>query len=84
MTYETVRPTPPQFTCFICEAAFPAGFGDWGGRGIEAWDIRICDGCYSLKHDGLDIRRLPHLRKHLEGRRIEIVVNSRGFLPIPE
>jgi hypothetical protein len=69
--------------CFLCGGRFPYSLGQYRGRAIPAWDIVVCDVCYSMNHDGL----VPHFHRplfeHLAARNIVPRYNDRGFLLWP-
>jgi len=69
--------------CFLCSRAFQFGPHRYEGRRILAWDIMVCDTCYGGNHDGIVPTSYPHLVPHLEARGIQVVLNTRGWLPFP-
>lgn len=38
--------------CFLCKREFQFGPNRYPGRGVGVWDIRICDPCETMNHDG--------------------------------
>jgi hypothetical protein len=69
--------------CFLCKRDFQFGPNRYAGRGIGAWNIRICDLCESMNHDGIVPHQHPELMAHLAQQGVTVQLNAKGWLPIP-
>ena len=69
--------------CFMCESDFQFGPGIYDGRGIGAWGISVCRGCYNTNDDGIVLEIHPKLLAHLKERGVDIKLNRKGWLDWP-
>ena len=70
--------------CFMCKRHVQVGPHRYEGRNVPAWGVFICDKCKSGNWDGIVPASYPHLIEHLKSKRIEIVLNAKGWLDIPQ
>jgi len=70
--------------CFLCKWDFQFGPHIYAGRGVAAWGIRICRPCVESNWDGIVTSSHPELMSYLRDRGVEIRLNSKGWLPIPQ
>jgi hypothetical protein len=71
--------------CGVCSREFDFSRGRYDGRPVKAWKgMMVCDTCIKCNHDGIVPRTYPHLIPKLEMMGIEVTLNDRGFLNIPE
>ena len=54
------------------------------GRMVPAWGILICDGCRSSGSDGIAPSTYPHLVEYLKERGVDVTLNKKGWIDIPQ
>lgn len=76
---------PQQATevCLLCRKTFNFGGGSYRGRYFRQWKASICEGCCSANHDGIVPTTYPWLVPHLKTIGVEIVLNEKGWIPLP-
>jgi hypothetical protein len=72
-----------MYECFMCGSDFQFGPHVYGGRAIGAWNISVCQSCYSSNHDGIVREQHPKLMAHLKEQGLGIQLNNRGWLSWP-
>ena len=66
-----------SLACFLCKrAGAGSAVSQWGG-------IRICNTCRLSNHDGVVPMSYPHLKEHLESLGLEVKLNAKGWIDIP-
>ena len=75
--------TKTMTACFLCKRQVQVGPHRYEGRNVPAWNVFICDTCRSANWDGVVPGTYPHLIEHLKSHRIEIKLNAKGWLDIP-
>jgi hypothetical protein len=76
--------TPNIETCDVCGQGFQFGPSIFRGRGVGTWGIKICDGCEKSNHDGLVPQTHRALLTTLQRQGVELTLNNRGWIDIPE
>lgn len=71
-------------TCFLCARNVQVGRHRYDGRMVPAWGIFICNNCRSGNWDGIVTTSAPRLIDHLKSKGIEIKLNAKGWLDIPQ
>ena len=70
--------------CFMCKRPVQVGPHRYDGRNVPAWNVFICDGCRRANWDGLVPETYPHLIEHLKSKGIDVKLNAKGWLDIPQ
>lgn len=72
------------YDCILCERPFQFGPHIYDGRHISAWDVEICQRCIRSNWDGIVTSDHPRLVEHLNKQGVQIKLNPKGWLDIPE